>query len=450
MTSTGTAAQYDAPRNAPVRGRAIVHAKYVAVWSVKTVSWKPARNTSALAAYRSQRIGAINGRTPGGASNVDMPARLRGTARAIRTMLAVEWAGLSQAVPRPSHQLPSALCPGIPSNNLSISRYNAIDMESPRTETITGELPVHLEGLDKEYGHFTALKSLDLTVSQGTSLGFLGPNGAGKSTTIKLMPNLIRPSRGRAALFGIDVRQEPTRALARIGAVIETPEFYGYLSPLETLAYVGRLRGMPKDEIERRSEAVLKEVKLTDWADHRIQEFSKGMKQRLAIAQALLNEPELLILDEPTSGLDPRGMAEVRDVIQALKAEGRTIFMSSHLLGEVQEVCDDVALLNHGELLIHGSVRDLSRGADTSTFQTTFLRSPTPQDLEALASVPGIVEIKAEGDSTVDLRISGGEEGQARVLEAMVSRGLRGLTYRPLGSSLEQLYLDRIQESDGL
>ena len=317
-------------------------------------------------------------------------------------------------------------------------------------EPVANEVPVHLEGLGKEYGHFTALKSLNLTVPAGTSLGFLGPNGAGKSTTIKIMTNLIRPSRGRAALFGIDVRQEPTHALARIGAVIETPEFYGYLSPIETLAYAGRLRGMSSKEIEHRSEAVLKVVKLNEWADHRIQEFSKGMKQRLAIAQALLHEPELLILDEPTSGLDPRGMAEVRDVIQSLKGEGRTIFMSSHLLGEVQEVCDDVALLNHGELLIHGSVRDLSRGSDTSTFQTSFLRPPTPQDLEALAAVPGIVEIKNEGDSTIDLRISGGEEGQARVLEAMVSRGLKVITYRPLGSSLEQLYLDRIQESDRL
>ncbi len=323
-------------------------------------------------------------------------------------------------------------------------------MQSSRPPSVTRKSPVHLEGLGKEYGHFTALKSLDLTVPEGTSLGFLGPNGAGKSTTIKIMTDLIRPSRGHAALFGIDVRREPTRALARVGAVIETPEFYGYLSPVETLAYAGRLRGMSSKEIERRSAAVLKEVKLTEWADRRIQEFSKGMKQRLAIAQALLHEPELLILDEPTSGLDPRGMAEVRGVIKALKGEGRTIFMSSHLLGEVQEVCDDVALLNHGELLIHGSVRDLSRGPDTSTFQTTFLRPPTPEDLEALASVPGVVEIKNEGDSTIDLRISGGEEGQARVLKAMVARGLEVITYRPLGSSLEQLYLDRIQESDRL
>src|SRR5207247_9104031 len=133
-----------------------------------------------------------------------------------------------------------------------------------------------LERNVNDYSHFTALKPLYLTVPEDTSLGFLSQNGAGKSTTIKIMTNLILPSRGRAVLFGIEVRREPTLALARIGAVIETPEFYGYLSPLETLAYVGRLRGMPSNEIERRSEAVLKEVKLTEWADHRIQEFSKG------------------------------------------------------------------------------------------------------------------------------------------------------------------------------
>jgi len=143
-------------------------------------------------------------------------------------------------------------------------------------------------------------------------------------------------------------------------------------------------------------------------------------------------------------------MAEVRDVIKSLKDQGRTIFMSSHLLGEVQEVCDDVALLNHGELLIRGSVRELSRGADTSTIQATFLHPATPQDLEALAGLHGVEEVKPSSDSTVDLRITGGQEGQARVLEGMIARGLKVITYRPLGSSLEQLYLDRIQESDRL
>src|SRR5439155_22664274 len=145
-------------------------------------------------------------------------------------------------------------------------------MEASRTESVAGEFPVRLEGLGKEYGHFTALKALDLTVRDGTSLGFLGPNGAGKSTTIKIMTRLIRPSRGQATLFGLDVQREPTRALTRVGAVIETPEFYGYLTPLETLAYVGRLRRMARKDIAARSEAGLKEVRLGEWAGHRVQE----------------------------------------------------------------------------------------------------------------------------------------------------------------------------------
>src|SRR5437867_7667196 len=163
---------------------------------------------------------------------------------------------------------------------------------------------------------------------------------------------------------------------------------------------------MARADMRVRSEAVLKEVRMGEWADHRVQEFSKGMKQRLAIAQALLHEPDLLILDEPTSGLDPRGMAEIRDVIKSLKGRGRTIFMSSHLLGEVQEVCDEVALLNHGELLLQGSVRELSRGPGRSTFQATFLRPPTETDLAALSGTAGVDELTPVGDGAVDLKIS--------------------------------------------
>src|SRR3989442_15342776 len=130
-------------------------------------------------------------------------------------------------------------------------------MQAAIERPITTDVPIHLEGIGKEYGHFTALKSLELTVPEGPSLGFLGPNGAGKSPTIKIMTTLIRPSRGRASLFGIDVRREPTRARRRIGAVIETPEFYGYLSPLETLAYAGRLPGMSSEDLRNPSPTVL-------------------------------------------------------------------------------------------------------------------------------------------------------------------------------------------------
>jgi ABC-2 type transport system ATP-binding protein len=308
--------------------------------------------------------------------------------------------------------------------------------------------PIEAKGLGKDYGSFTALSSLDLTISEGTCFGYLGPNGAGKSTTIKIFTNLIRPSRGQARIFGVDVQRSPTVALKRVGAVIETPEFYGYLSPLETLAYAGRLRGMTRRDIETRSDEVLKMVKLSGWADKRVEIFSKGMKQRLAIAQALLNEPDLLVLDEPTSGLDPRGMTEVRDIVKTLKTAGHTIFMSSHLLGEVQEVCDAAALLDHGKLLLQGTLDELASRAEASAFQVTFLREPSADDLAWMKTLSGVHDVAGSANAAVDLRLAGGPEIQASVLKALIGRGLEVTSFRLVGSALEQLYLENIQESE--
>ncbi len=307
--------------------------------------------------------------------------------------------------------------------------------------------PIAVLDLGKDYGRFTALDGLRLTVPEGTCLGYLGPNGAGKSTTIKILTNLIRPSRGRAELFGVDVQRHPRDALRRVGAVIETPEFYGYLTPRETLAYAGRLRGMGRAELDARSEDVLKLVKLGDWSDERIETFSKGMKQRLAIAQALLHEPDLLILDEPTSGLDPRGMAEVRDIIKDVKRRGHTVFMSSHLLAEVQEVCDAAALLDKGKLILQGSLADLAARAEANAFFASFLVPPTADDVAWMATLPGVKGVVASGNGGVEMRIHGGPEVQAALLKALVARGLPVTSFRLVGTALEQLYLQNIQET---
>ena len=308
--------------------------------------------------------------------------------------------------------------------------------------------PLEAHGLGKQYGDFAALKSLDLAVPEGTCFGFLGPNGAGKTTTIKIATNLLRPSRGRALLFGIDVQEEPRRALARVGTVIETPEFYGYLTPLETLAYAGRLRGMPRKNIAARAEAVLQTVKLEAWADRRIGKFSKGMKQRLAIALALLHEPDLVILDEPTSGLDPRGMAEVREIIRGLKRAGHTVFMSSHLLNEVQEVCDEVALLNHGQLLLSGSVKDLSASAGESSIAVSFAAPVSEEEVAWIGTQGGVAGATRQAPDAMSLRIPGGADARAQVLAGLVRRGLPVSSFRPEGSSLEQLYMEHIKESE--
>ncbi|OGS41660.1 MAG: multidrug ABC transporter ATP-binding protein, partial [Euryarchaeota archaeon RBG_16_62_10] len=218
---------------------------------------------------------------------------------------------------------------------------------------------IELQGLTKNFGVIKAVDNLDLTVPEGRTVGFLGPNGAGKTTTIKILTNLISATSGHALLRGIDVTTDPKRALSSVGAVVETPEFYPYLTPVETLAYLGRVRGMSGRELTSRTNEVLEQVKLEQWRSTRIGKFSKGMKQRLAIAQALLHQPEILIFDEPTSGLDPRGMVEVREIIRGLKKERYTIFMSSHLLLEVQEVCDSAALIDRGKLLVYDSMDNL-------------------------------------------------------------------------------------------
>ena len=224
---------------------------------------------------------------------------------------------------------------------------------------------IEIEHLIKQFGVIKAVDDLSLGVPARKTVGFLGPNGAGKTTTIKILTNLISSTSGSAFINGVDVVTDPKKALAHTGAVVETPEFYPYLTPMETLAYLGRLRGMSSNDISRRSNEVLSDVKMTEWRGTRIGKFSKGMKQRLAIAQALLHEPEVLILDEPTSGLDPRGMVEVREIIKSLKRQDYTIFMSSHLLGEVQEVCDSAALIDHGKLLVYDSIDNLKAPAHT-------------------------------------------------------------------------------------
>ena len=190
-------------------------------------------------------------------------------------------------------------------------------------------------------------------------MGYLGPNCAGKTTTIKILTSLLRPTGGKAFLNGIDVVRNPKEALASVGAVVETPQLYPQLTPMEILAYFGQLRGLDSNVIRERSVAVLEEVKMSDSANKRTGEFSTGMKQRVAIAQALLHDPSILILDEPTVGLDPRGMIEVRELIKQLKERDFTIFMSSHLLNEVQEVCDKVAIVDKGALLVYDTVANL-------------------------------------------------------------------------------------------
>jgi ABC-2 type transport system ATP-binding protein len=289
--------------------------------------------------------------------------------------------------------------------------------------------------------------SLTLKVPHKAFLGFLGPNGAGKTTTIKVLTNMLVATSGKASLNGIDVMTDPKMALSDVGAVVETPEFYPYLTPVETLEYLGQLRGMSMTDIRRRSKEVLDVVKMTEWQDKRIGKFSKGMKQRLAIAQALLHEPSVIILDEPTSGLDPRGMFEMREVLRELKKGDYTVFMSSHLMNEVQEVCSDVALINRGKLLKSGSVESLLSEFRGKKIEVHALSKVEPADYVNVGKIPGVQGINALAENSFAVDFDGGDEEQARLLIDLQATGLKIVTFKESGMAMESLYMSLIKDS---
>ena len=217
-----------------------------------------------------------------------------------------------------------------------------------------------IENLSKYYNKFLALDNLCLRVEENENVGLLGPNGAGKSTTLKIICSLIRSSSGAVYIDGINVAEKPEQALSRIGAIVETPEFYPFLTPQETLSYFGRLRGMRGNGLRHRIKEVIHLVKLEEWVTVKIEKFSRGMKQRLAVAQALLHDPPILILDEPGLGLDPRGVVEFREIIAGVGKE-KTVLFASHQLIEVSQICNQVAIIDHGKLLAYDSIAQLEK-----------------------------------------------------------------------------------------
>jgi len=307
--------------------------------------------------------------------------------------------------------------------------------------------PIVIEHLSKKYGQLLAVDDLSLTVERGVCVGYLGPNGAGKTTTIKMLTNLLRATTGKAYLNGIDVIHHPKAALDGVGAVVETPEFYPQLTPDECLSYVGTIRGLSADVIAERSHAVLEQVKLLEVTDRRTGTFSKGMKQRLAIAQALLHEPSILILDEPTAGLDPRGMVEVREIIKALIKTDITILMSSHLLYEVQEVCDKVAIIDRGVLLKYDSVKNLSAGQDVTVMVNT-LDPITPPEFKAIKALRDVTSVKRTETLTLNLSFSGGPQAQFRVLRGIMNTGVKVVSYMPQRTAIEDTYLQLVPEGE--
>ena len=281
-----------------------------------------------------------------------------------------------------------------------------------------------------------ALYPLNLTVEDGEIFGFLGPNGAGKTTTLKILMGLVFPSAGSARILGREWTD--TEVKAQIGFLPEQPYFYDYLTAHELLDYYGQLSGVPGKDRKRRIEEMLSRVGLSEVKGLQLRKFSKGMMQRVGIAQAILHNPKLVFFDEPMSGLDPLGRREVRDLMEELKKEGKTVFFSTHILSDAEALCDRVAIIHKGELRGVGAVEDL-----TSTVQgkieVVWQGTTIPASMKALGA-----ECHAGGDTT---RAILSEKLQDAAIDALRRERIRLIAITPLRTSLEAYFVEKLQHS---
>ncbi len=302
---------------------------------------------------------------------------------------------------------------------------------------------IEILGLEKSYqvGFWRkrskrALLPLHLTVEEGEIFGFLGPNGAGKTTTLKMLMGLVFPSAGSARILG----QEWTnpKVKAQIGFLPEQPYFYDYLTAHELLDYYGQLSGVAAKNRKRRIEEVLQRVGLTDIKGLQLRKFSKGMLQRAGIAQAILHDPKLVFLDEPMSGLDPLGRRDVRDLIQQLKQEGKTVFFSTHILSDAEALCDRVAIINRGELRGIGAVEELTSSVQ-GRVEVIWQGTQIPAAMKVLGA-----ECYVSGDTVRGVL---NEAQQDAAIDVLRRERIRLIAITPLRTSLEAYFVEKLQHS---
>jgi ABC-2 type transport system ATP-binding protein len=301
------------------------------------------------------------------------------------------------------------------------------------------ERPVVARGLVKRYGDLVAVDHVDLSVEPGDVFGYLGPNGAGKTTSLRMLLGLIRPTAGSVRLFGRDV-DLGARALDGIAGFVEGPTFYPYLSGRQNLRLLADYDGAGA---RSRIEEVLEVVQLRERGGDRVRGYSHGMRQRLGIAAALLRNPRLLLLDEPTTGLDPAGMRDMRDLVRRLAGEGITVLLSSHLLTEVEELCNRVAIIRKGRIVYEGELADLKASAPAGYR----LRTTDPARARAVSLVqPGISDVRSSDGA--DLRFVADEDAVAGLSLALAQAGIAITALVPETASLEELFL-HLTEGDG-
>ena len=308
---------------------------------------------------------------------------------------------------------------------------------------------LELEGLTRYYGSFLALDHLSITVGDGELHGFVGPNGAGKTTTLKILGTLLRPSEGTATLNGVEIGRHPRQIRRMMGYM---PDFFGVYDRLKSWEYLdfyARCYGTPPRERSRVVGSLLELVSLSDKRDAYVDVLSRGMKQRLCLARALIHDPSLLILDEPASGMDPRARADMKGILRTLKDMGKTVLVSSHILPELSEMCDSLTIIDHGRRVFSGSVEEL--GSHMSGRAPIRLRllpqeGSTPEEAaELLRQVPGVTGISQDEPHLLNIAFDGDDRQAAEALKALVERALPVVDFYRPPVNLEKVFMEVTQ-----
>jgi ABC-2 type transport system ATP-binding protein len=310
------------------------------------------------------------------------------------------------------------------------------------------ELAIETVGLTKKYGSLTAVNKLDLKVERNTIHGFLGPNGAGKTTTIKVLVGLLKPDGGIVKVLGQEVRGDQADTRLSVGYMPELPKFPKYLKGSELLDIYGRMYGMTEQQRKEQIPKLIEMVGLKGRENDLIGKYSKGMQQRIGIAQTLLSNPELVILDEPSLGLDPVGMVEVRELVKAIAKEGVTVFVSSHLLYEVEQICTDITIINRGTMLVSDTLQNVSGMISAPALLHVEIAKMSDAVISALKGLPAVSSVVQTGN-TLRIQLTTHEDVRAQVSQEITRAGgiIIGMSQKE--SNLEDVFIQLITKDQG-
>ncbi len=308
---------------------------------------------------------------------------------------------------------------------------------------------IEVRNLTRKYGDHTAVNSISFKIEDGRIYGFLGPNGAGKSTTMNIITGCLAATSGDVLVNGLDIFEEPVKAKKCIGYLPEIPPLYPDMTPLEFLKFVGRAKGMKKTELSEAINVVMEKTGISDVSNKLIKNLSKGYKQRVGIAQAILGNPQVVILDEPTVGLDPKQIVEIRNLIREL-GENHTVILSSHILPEVSEVCDEIIIISNGEIVASDTAENLINKFNPSTITEVVIKGDPDAAANAVACLDEVKEVEIDdssSDGTAKLVITSDEDIREKLAETFMNNGVLAISMNLSKASLEDIFLEVTSEN---